>query len=94
MGKSAEKMERLEARIPASVKRTIQRAARLEGQTLTDFLLQTATEAARRVIHEHEIIDLTQRDQEAFAEALLNPPAPSPALKKAAQHYKRGGPDR
>ncbi len=84
-----ENIERLEARIPAPLKRIFMRASNLEGQTLTDFVLQAAAEAARRVIREHEILDLSQRDQIAFAEAILNPPAPNPALKMAARRYRR-----
>ena len=89
MARNAEKLERLEARIPARLKRMFLRASRIEGQTLTDFVLKSATEAARRLIREHDILDLSQRDQEAFAEAVLNPPKPSPALKAAARQYKR-----
>ena len=84
-----QKAERLEARIPAPLKRIFMRASNLEGQTLTDFVLQAATEAARRVIREHEILDLSQRDQLAFAEAIVNPPEANPALKMAARRYRR-----
>ncbi len=91
MARSAEKMDRLEARIPKTLKRMFLRASRLEGQTLTDFVLKSATEAARNVIREHEILDLSQRDQEAFAESIMNPPKPTPALKAAARRYKSRG---
>jgi uncharacterized protein (DUF1778 family) len=84
-----ENIERLEARIPSSLKKMFLEASNLEGRTLTDFVLQAATEAARRVIREHEILDLSQRDQVAFAEAILNPPEANPALKMAARRYRR-----
>jgi uncharacterized protein (DUF1778 family) len=84
-----EKAERLETRIPAPLKRIFLRASNLEGQTLTDFVLQAATEAAHRVIQEHEILDLSQRDQLAFAEAILNPPEANHKLKTAARRYRR-----
>ena len=80
---------RLEARIPAPLKKMFMLASVLEGQTLTDFILKAATEAARKVIREHEILDLSQRDQLAFAKAILNPPKVSPKLKQAALRYRR-----
>jgi uncharacterized protein (DUF1778 family) len=91
MARNAEKMDRLEARIPSKLKRMFLRASKIEGQTLTNFVLKSVTEAARKVIREHEILDLSQRDQEAFAEAIMNPPKPTPALKAAARQYKRRG---
>ena len=81
--------ERLEARIPAEVKEAFARAAALRGQTLTGFVVAEVTEAARRVIREHEIIQLSGRDQIAFARALLNPPRPSAKLKAAVRRYRR-----
>ena len=79
--------ERLETRVSASLKSLVQRAAALQGQTLTDFVLAATTEAARRVIRENDVLELSYRDQMAFAEALLNPPEPTDKLKTAAARY-------
>lgn len=79
--------ERLETRVPASLKSLVQRAAALQGQTLTDFVLAATTEAARRVIRENDVLELSYRDQMAFAEALLNAPEPTDKLKTAAARY-------
>jgi uncharacterized protein (DUF1778 family) len=79
--------ERLETRVPASLKSLVQRAAALQGQSLTDFVLAAATEAARRVVRENDVLELSYRDQMAFAEALLHPPEPNDALKAAAARY-------
>lgn len=38
--------------------------------------------------HPH-ILRLSRRDSERLAEDLLNPPAPSPELVKAAEEYRR-----
>jgi len=81
------KGERLEARIPSQVKAIIQKAAELQGQTLTDFVLASTTKAAREVIREQELLELCETDQIAFARSLLNPPKANPALKKAASEY-------
>jgi uncharacterized protein (DUF1778 family) len=40
-------------------------------------------EAAQRAIEQAEIIRLSLADQECFAQALLNPPEPTPALQRA-----------
>jgi hypothetical protein len=40
---------------------------------------------------EEEVIQLTEKEGERFAEALANPPAPSPALVEAAEKSKASG---
>ena len=80
--------ERLEARISRDVKSILTRAASLQGRSLTDFVVGSATEVARRIIRESEVLELTERDQTAFAEALLGPPRAARALRKAAGRYR------
>lgn len=80
--------DRLEARIPAELKALLTRAASLQGRSLTDFVVASASEAARRVIRESEVLALSERDQAAFAEALLNPPAANEELRKAARRFR------
>jgi uncharacterized protein (DUF1778 family) len=79
----------LETRIPARQKSVILRAAAIKGQTLTDFVLSATTQAAEKAIQEHDILALTQRDQVAFAEALLAPPVPNARLRAAARRHRR-----
>jgi uncharacterized protein (DUF1778 family) len=83
------KPERLEARISREQKELFQRAADIQGRTLTDFVISSVQEAAKRAIQEHEMMILSVRDQEVFVEALLNPPNPSDKLRSAAQRYKQ-----
>ena len=80
---------RLEARIPAQVYDTMQRAARLRGMTLTGYLLATAGEDARRVVEEAEIMRLAREDQVRFADALINPPKANARLVRAAKLHAR-----
>ena len=86
---SHRRTERLEARIPADLKAVFIRAAALRGQTLTDFVINTVTEAAQRVVREQDILDLTQRDQIAFANTLINPPEPSSKMLATARWYRK-----
>jgi len=79
---------RLEARLPVEVMVRLKRAAELQGRTLTDFVVAAADEAACRAIEQTEIIRLSIEDQRQLAEAILNPPAPNEALKKAARKHR------
>jgi len=74
---------RLEARISTELHSMLKRAAELQGRTMTDFVVATVQEAAQRAIEQAEVIRLSLADQECFAEALLSPPQPAPALKRA-----------
>ena len=81
--------ERLEARISSDKKRLLKNAAELSGRTLTDFVVHSAYEAAVRVIQEYQQLHLSTNDRDIFIQALLNPPAPSANLLKAAKKYKK-----
>lgn len=74
---------RLEARISVDLHTMLQRAAELQGRTMTDFVVSAVTDAAQRAIEQAEIIRLSLSDQTCFAQALLCPPAPTPALQRA-----------
>jgi len=74
---------RLEARLPADVHALLKRAAEMQGRTLTDFVVTAAREAACRTIEETEIIRLSVESQRQIAAAILNPPEPAPALRRA-----------
>jgi len=79
---------RLEARLPNEVMARLKRAAEIQGRTLTDFVVAAADEAACRTIEQTEVIYLSLEDQRQLAEAILNPPEPNEALKKAAKRYR------
>ncbi len=83
------KRSRLEARISAEEKELIKRAADLQGCSLTEFVVRSAQEAARKAIKEHQMMSLTAHDTETFVKALLKPPAPSKKIKRAAERYKK-----
>lgn len=74
---------RLEARISTDLHAMLKRAAELQGRTMTDFVVTAVQEAAQRAIEQAEVIHLSLVDQERFAQALLSPPKPAPALKRA-----------
>ena len=78
---------RIEARVSHQQKELFERAAAIEGVTLTDFAISTMQRAAARVIQEHTVMELSVRNQRAFVEALQNPPEPNKALRAAAKAY-------
>ncbi len=80
---------RLEARISPETKLLLQKAADLEGRTLTDFVVASVQAEAYRVIDKHQKLKLNLEDSQAFVDALLNPPLPNEALKKAALRHKQ-----
>ena len=51
-------MSRIDARIPLSVRETIDRAAAMQGRTRTDFLIAAALEKAEQVIAERRLCAL------------------------------------
>jgi uncharacterized protein (DUF1778 family) len=87
--RGASRRARLEARITEAQKALIERAAAYEGRTVSDFVVSTLASAAETVINDHEIIRLNAAQSLAFVKALLNPPAPNAALRRAARKYLR-----
>jgi len=79
---------RLEARISPDLKRRLEYAASLRGATLTEFVVQSAQEAAARTIRENEVLMLSEEARIAFAQLLLNPPRPNRKAMAAARRYK------
>lgn len=74
---------RLEARITADLHAMLKRAAEIQGRTMTDFVVSAVRNAAQQAIEEAEVVRLSLADQQCFAQALLSPPSPTPALKRA-----------
>jgi uncharacterized protein (DUF1778 family) len=87
--KAAQKIDRLEARLSPDTKALFQEAASIQGRSLTDFVVNSALEAAKRTVRQNEWIELSRRDRIAFVEALLSPPAPNDRLQNAMRRHAR-----
>lgn len=74
---------RLEARISHELHLTVKRAAEIQGRTVTDFVIHALHVASAQAIQQAGDIRLSVADQEAFANALITPPKPNAALKRA-----------
>ena len=81
--------ERLEARVPVSIKELIGRAASLEGLSLTDFVIASLQKSAAKVLREHEILNLSVKDGVAFAKIMLAPPKPTRKLSQAFARHRQ-----
>jgi len=80
---------RLETRVTADQKQLIERAAAIQGRSVTDFVLSSVQDAARRAIEEHQRLDLSVRDSEAFVEALLRPKPVNARLRDTVRRYRQ-----
>lgn len=88
-GSATGKKERLEARVSTEQKALIHQAAKLQGCSLTDFMVRTLQDAAQLTIKEHTTLELSTQDREVFINTLLAPPEPNEWLRRAAQEYNR-----
>lgn len=80
---------RLETRLPPEIHDLLKRAAEIQGRSVSDFVVTAAQDAARKVISDVELIQLTREGQERFAELIAAPPAPNAALRKAFKAHRK-----
>jgi uncharacterized protein (DUF1778 family) len=88
MPRERSRTARIEARIAPEALTVVKRAAEIQGRSVSDFVVAAAQEAAARTIEETQIVRLSVEDQRALADAILDPPPPTPALLRAAQAYE------
>ncbi len=81
---------RLNFRLPAGLKHTIEEAAARLGQSVSDFAVSTLVQSARDVIEQENITWLSNRDRDAFISLLDQKKIrPNKALTAAAGKYKK-----
>lgn len=90
MTKTAEiKDDRLQVRLDTVSKGVLQRAASYRRKTVSQFVLASALAEAEKVIRENEVVSLSGADWTLFFDALINPPPPNAALRKAFAKYQK-----
>jgi uncharacterized protein (DUF1778 family) len=77
------KTERLELRVAPSARRVIEQASAISGLAAGDLAL----EGARRVLEDHESMQLRGADRELFLEAVARPPRPKQKLIAALRAH-------
>ena len=80
---------RLEARVSPEIKALWQKAADLEGRTLTDFVIASVQASACQAIARHQSLKLNLEDSETFVQAILNPSEPNARLRAAALRHQQ-----
>jgi len=82
------KAYRFDARLNEDQKLLIQKAADIEGRSMTDFVLHSAELAAERTIEQRSMLILSARETETFVSTILHPAEAGAVLKKAVRHYR------
>lgn len=83
--------ENLSLRVSHEHKRLIERAARISGFSLSDFILHAVISAASEVVREEPVIRLTKAEWDRFTASLDEPGhEPGEATKKAVELFKQG----
>jgi len=82
---AVEDNSRMSLRIRSEEKTLLLRAVALQHTDLTEFVVQNAVRAAKDVIEEAELVQLSGRDSLRVLDLLENPPAPNARLLAAAQ---------
>lgn len=77
------KSKRIEARVKPDTLVVVQRAAELQGSSVSEFVVSAAEKEARRALEEASMMRLSVEDQRRFVVLLLNPPEPTPTLARA-----------
>lgn len=80
--------ERLEARITREQKALIQRAAELEGRSMTDYVISSVQDAAKRTVEAHDVTVLSAAQSRAFVDALLDPPPINDRLRDSIRRHR------
>lgn len=83
------KTARLEVRVTEEYKQNIETAAYLQGQNMTEYVLDVLAKASHKTIQQHQILELSKKDTEHFVDALLNPPLPSQQAIDDVEWYKQ-----
>jgi uncharacterized protein (DUF1778 family) len=78
---------KLETSVSGELHQLLERAAKLQGRSMTDFIVEAAREAAEKAIGQTETIRLSPADQRFIAETIISPPPISPALERAFKRH-------
>src|SRR5436309_3369917 len=83
--------KQLELTVTSEQEATFRRAAEILGVSLDEFAVSLLQAEAEATIREYEeaTITLSPRDSLVFAQAVLDPPEPNEALRRAVRDYRK-----
>ncbi|KDE37819.1 UNVERIFIED_ORG: uncharacterized protein (DUF1778 family) [Kosakonia oryzae] len=82
------KKQRIDLRLTDEDKKMIEEAAAMTNQTVTQFLVNSASERAAEVIEQHRRLILSEESWTRVMDAIETPPAPNDKLKRAAKRLQ------
>ena len=85
---SALKKQRIDLRLNEDDKHMIEEAAAMTNQSISQFMVSTATERAAEVIDQHRRLLLNEESWNLVMDAITNPPVPNDRLKRAANRLR------
>ena len=88
MPRTASKDQRLHLRVDAEAKRKLMDASASQHQSISEFVVSQALPAAERILENRHTTVLSNQDWDVFYKALLNPPAPTHALRDLMRSYR------
>lgn len=87
MQSATEDKSRVTARVPSELREMLEEAARIQGATLNQFLVQSAYQEAQRILERETVIRLSRRDAQKMFDLLEQPPKANRQLKEAVKAY-------
>ncbi|HAX5209490.1 TPA: DUF1778 domain-containing protein [Escherichia coli] len=85
---SALKKQRIDLRLNEDDKHMIEEAAAMTNQSISQFMVSTASERAAEVIEQHRRLFLNEESWNLVMDAITNPPAPNDRLKRVANRLR------
>lgn len=79
----------LNFRLDAEAKEVITQAAHISGKSLSDFAISFLVRSAQEVLEKHQTVMFSNRDFDAFLEAIEADEEPNDALRRAAERYQQ-----
>lgn len=88
------KSDSLSCRVSSEHKQLIERAARLSGFSLSDFITRVLVSTAAEIVREATVIQLTKSEWDSFTTSLDRPAkVPGKAARDAIELFKQGHDD-
>ncbi|EAN4380545.1 DUF1778 domain-containing protein [Salmonella enterica subsp. enterica] len=85
---SALKKQRIDLRLNEDDKHMIEEAAAMTNQSISQFMVSTASERAAEVIDQHRRLLLNEASWNLVMDAITNPLVPNDRLKRAAKRLQ------
>ncbi|EEB5174092.1 DUF1778 domain-containing protein [Salmonella enterica subsp. enterica serovar Newport] len=82
------KKQRIDLRLNEDDKNMIEEAAAMTNQSISQFMVSTASERAAEVINQHRRLILNEESWDLVMDAISNPPLPDDRVKRSAKRLQ------